>query len=209
MLYIYLYVLYIFGWLYEREREGVKESPEAWRWGRVRRRRSNWGAHCQKSHQQTAATTSGTAGAISSSTTAPTVRNLGNSYTNGTGGNGYSKIYLDDFRIYNRILSATEISVLYNTGGYSTYSFLNDTTNLIAWYKFDIIAPNIDNDDLVIDSSGNNRTLTRYNATINTTDDMIRLTVLSDKGIVDSNRQTIITIDINDPSAITTELVQI
>lgn len=46
-------------------------------------------------------------------------------------------------------------------------------------------------------------------STINTTDDMIRLTVLSDKGIVDSIRQTIITIDINDPSAITTELVQI
>ena len=42
------------------EREGVKESPGARRWGRVRRRRPNWGAHCQKSHQQTAATTSTT-----------------------------------------------------------------------------------------------------------------------------------------------------
>ena len=46
-------------------------------------------------------------------------------------------------------------------------------------------------------------------STINTSDDMIRLTVLSDKGIIDSDRETIITIDINDPAAITTQLVQI
>ena len=46
-------------------------------------------------------------------------------------------------------------------------------------------------------------------SSINTADGMIRLTVLSDKGIIDSNRETIISIDINDPVAITTQLVQV
>jgi hypothetical protein len=43
--------------------------------------------------------------------------------------------YLDDFRIYNKLLSVAEISIIYNTSGYST--FFNDTTNLYFWYKFD------------------------------------------------------------------------
>ena len=45
--------------------------------------------------------------------------------------------------------------------------------------------------------------------TLDTTDAMIRLTIESERGIVDSVRNTIISIDIDDPSAITTELVQI
>ena len=45
--------------------------------------------------------------------------------------------------------------------------------------------------------------------TLGTSDAMIRLSIESEKGIVDSSKNTIITIDIDDPSAITTELVQI
>jgi len=40
-------------------------------------------------------------------------------------------------------------------------------------------------------------------------DNLIRISIESEKGIVDSSKNTIITIDIDDPSAITTELVQI
>ena len=45
--------------------------------------------------------------------------------------------------------------------------------------------------------------------TLDTSDAMIRLSIESERGIVDSSKNTIITIDIDDPSAITTELVQI
>jgi len=63
---------------------------------------------------------------------------------------------MDDFRIYNRILSQDEINVLYNNDyknttylrkGYNLAKFYNDTTDMYAWYKFD--------GDLT-DSSGNN-----------------------------------------------------
>jgi hypothetical protein len=44
--------------------------------------------------------------------------------------------------------------------------------DMIVWYKFDIVPPNTDNDDLIIDSSLNSpsRNLTRFNVIINTVD---------------------------------------
>jgi hypothetical protein len=45
--------------------------------------------------------------------------------------------------------------------------------------------------------------------TLSTTDAMIRLTIESEKGIVDSSRNTIISIDTTDPFAISTELVEV
>ncbi len=42
--------------------------------------------------------------------------------------------------------------------------------------------------------------------TINSTDELIRMTIEADKGIIESNRNTIITIDTTDPAAIVTTL---
>jgi hypothetical protein len=52
--------------------------------------------------------------------------------------------------------------------------FVSNTTDMICWYKFNIVAPNTDNDDLNIDASGKtpSRALTRTNATINISDFM-------------------------------------
>ena len=53
---------------------------------------------------------------------------------------------IDDFRIYNRILTNDEISILYNNDyrnltylrkGYNLANFYNDITDMIAWYKFE------------------------------------------------------------------------
>ena len=67
------------------------------------------------------------------------------------------------------------------SGWFKTENFQNSDTifetkfsyyDMIVWYKFDIILPNTDNDDLIIDSSQNipARNLTRYNVIINTAD---------------------------------------
>jgi len=73
---------------------------------------------------------------------------------------------MDDFRIYNRILSQDEINVLYNNdyknttylrNGYNLAKFYNDTTDMYAWYKF--------NGDLT-DSSGNGNIPTVASGTI-------------------------------------------
>ena len=52
--------------------------------------------------------------------------------------------YIDDFRIYDKALTAQEISDIYNdteplVGGSSssTTSGTIDTTNMLVWYKFD------------------------------------------------------------------------
>jgi hypothetical protein len=61
---------------------------------------------------------------------------------------------IDDFRIYNRVLSQDEVSILYNGPNFATVSTVNSTTtNLLAWYTFD-------NNNITADSSGNSRTLT-------------------------------------------------
>ena len=65
---------------------------------------------------------------------------------------------LDDVRIYNRALSQNEIEELYYTyNDYPSTSFYNNTTNMIAWYKFD---------ENFNDSSGNNRDLVNTNCKI-------------------------------------------
>ena len=42
--------------------------------------------------------------------------------------------------------------------------------------------------------------------TINSTDELIRMTIEAEKGIIESNRNTIIAIDTTDPAAIVTTL---
>ena len=67
---------------------------------------------------------------------------------------------LDDFRIYNRAITTGEINVLYFTGGFTNmYEYVNDTTDMIAWYKFD--------GDFT-DSSGNGYDLENTDCTIDT-----------------------------------------
>ena len=63
----------------------------------------------------------------------------------GEGENYEARINIDDFRIYDRVLSAAEVEKLYLEGS---------DRDLIAHYKFDA--------DLT-DSSGNNHTLTASN----------------------------------------------
>lgn len=76
---------------------------------------------------------------------------------------------LDEFRIYNRILSQDEINVLYNNdyrnltylqNGYNLATFYNNTTDMIAWYKFE---------NNFNDSTANGYNLTNTNCTFNTT----------------------------------------
>jgi len=59
---------------------------------------------------------------------------------------------LDDFRLYNRELTAEEIKMLYfsHKFQYIDFDYINDTTDMLAWYKFD--------GDL-LDSSGNGQDL--------------------------------------------------
>lgn len=82
---------------------------------------------------------------------------------------------IDDFRIYNKILSQNEITALYfgnsniiNTTKTATY---NDVANqnLVSWYKFD-------NSNIILDSSGNNppRNLTNVGEFQIETSDYIR-----------------------------------
>ena len=76
--------------------------------------------------------------------------------------------YLDDFRIYNGVIS-DEIGILYNTQKSlyfnTVYKFYNDTQNMICWYKFDQDATN-----MLVDTSGNNNSLTNVNCTFNNID---------------------------------------
>ena len=65
--------------------------------------------------------------------------------------------YIDDFRIYDKALTAQEISDIYNdteplVGGSSSSTTTGtiDTTNMLVWYKFD------DTTNIGLDSSGNN-----------------------------------------------------
>ena len=60
---------------------------------------------------------------------------------------------LDDFRLYNRELTAEEIKMLYfsHKFQYIDFDYINDTTDMLAWYKFD--------GDFT-DSSGNGKDLT-------------------------------------------------
>jgi hypothetical protein len=57
----------------------------------------------------------------------------------------------DDVRIYNRALTSEEIRVIYRAGRPVLYDFFADTSDMLAWYKFD---GNLN------DSSGNGKDLT-------------------------------------------------
>ena len=69
---------------------------------------------------------------------------------------------IDDLRFYNKELSAEEVRSLYFN---FTYKFFNETTNMLAWYKF-----NQDATNMLLDSSGNNYNLTNVSCTFNSTD---------------------------------------
>ncbi len=68
---------------------------------------------------------------------------------------------IDDFRIYNFVLNATQVQEIYNN---SSYAILKTTTttnlNPLVWYKFD------DNStQMLLDNSGNNYNLNNFGAT--------------------------------------------
>jgi len=63
----------------------------------------------------------------------------------------FSSAVMDDFRIYNRLLTAQEVSQIYG----STNDIAN---NLVAWWKFDDVSGNI-----AVDSSYNNKDMTLKN----------------------------------------------
>ena len=85
-----------------------------------------------------------------------------NFFIGGVNGNFYlpNNSLIDDFRMYNRVLTTDEITTLYK---YSS-SLFNDTIGLISWYKFDNNAT-----DMLLDSSGNRYNLTNNSATFDTT----------------------------------------
>jgi len=70
---------------------------------------------------------------------------------------------IDDVRIYNRVLTSSEIDILYRQVFIddNIKTFYNNTSNMIVWYKFD---------GNLIDSSGNNNTLTNSNSVFNNLD---------------------------------------
>jgi hypothetical protein len=81
----------------------------------------------------------------------------------------YTTGYVDDFRIYNRVLSIPEINILYTAGQYSIKllefgnTFYYDTSNLIGWYQF-----NTNRNNALLDSSSNGNHLTNNNAIFDT-----------------------------------------
>jgi len=78
---------------------------------------------------------------------------------------GYFYGYIDDFRIYDKALTAQEISDIYNDteplvgGSSSSTTGTIDTTNMLVWYKFD------DATNIGLDSSGNSNDVTDLNNT--------------------------------------------
>ena len=79
--------------------------------------------------------------------------------------NDYPIGNIDDFRIYNRVLSQDEVSILYNGPNMAlTINTLSaQTTNLLGLYTFE------SNTNLGLDTSGQGNNLTNYNVTIDTT----------------------------------------
>ena len=62
------------------------------------------------------------------------------SYTNNTlgygSGLGYFNGYMEEFRAYTRVLTANELSALWNSS-MTIYTNIVDTTGLICYYPFD------------------------------------------------------------------------
>jgi len=88
-------------------------------------------------------------------------------YNDAAGGMDYFRSSIDDFRIYDKALTAQEISDIYNdteplVGGSSSSTTPGtiDTTNMLVWYKFDDAA------NIGLDSSGNNNDVTDLNNTV-------------------------------------------
>ena len=91
-------------------------------------------------------------------------------YNDAAGGMEYFRSSIEDFRIYDKALTAQEISDIYNdteplVGGSSssTTSGTIDTTNMLVWYKFDDAA------NIGLDSSGNGKNGTGANVSIDNT----------------------------------------
>ena len=83
--------------------------------------------------------------------------------SNWTGVDAYFKGKIDDFRIYNRALTPEEVRILYQPKLIEfrveqSSDFYTDTTDMLAWYKFD--------GDFT-DSSGNGNNLTNTNCIFN------------------------------------------
>lgn len=93
-------------------------------------------------------------------------RVLGGSFTGGTGGAvSYMTGNIDDFRIFDYVLSPIDIYDLYNGNTDRSYPILRDANNAtidpLVWYKFDGST-----NSLINDSSGNGYTLTNTGVVI-------------------------------------------
>ena len=95
-------------------------------------------------------------GILVGSGTSPSATNFGaNSFILGDRNGNLSSGKLDDVRVYNRAISAQEVTELYETTKKDFTA--NDTTDMLAWYKFD--------GDFT-DSSGNGKDLTKVSDSI-------------------------------------------
>ena len=92
-------------------------------------------------------------------------------YADSTYTNTKDDFIIDDFRIYDKALTAQEISDIYNkteplVGGSSSSTTTGtiDTTNMLVWYKFD------DTTNIGLDSSGNNNDGTNAGSSVSTSE---------------------------------------
>jgi hypothetical protein len=78
----------------------------------------------------------------------------------------YTTGYIDDFRIYNRVLTSDDILNIYSLGIYtnSKSDITESIDNPTVWYKFDNDVSN-----MLIDHSGNSYNLTNFSTTHSTT----------------------------------------
>jgi hypothetical protein len=75
------------------------------------------------------------------------------------GGNLANNTFIDDIRIYNTTITERQVASLYLNTMYKS-KFYDDTADMIAWYNFDD-----DSTNMLLDSSGNNNTLTNIGTT--------------------------------------------
>ncbi len=75
------------------------------------------------------------------------------------GGDLANNTFIDDIRIYNTTITERQVASLYLNTMYKS-KFYDDTADMIAWYNFDD-----DSTNMLLDSSGNNNTLTNIGTT--------------------------------------------
>jgi len=122
---------------------------------------------------------------------------------------------IESISILNRGVDYTRAIITFTGGGgygASAVAVLDSRYGIVRTFYYDEFARKqiVNANAGTIDYSSGTVILDNFRVySVDAPDGLIRLSVRSEKGILTSERNTIITIDVDDPSAITTELVAI